>query len=183
MWRLFGKRVCEKCRVEFSPRYGVTKKVWDKRRFCSPVCFSNPPLQKKCCEICKITFLPNYRMTKAYWDNRRFCSKTCMNVSMKGKLPKNYEALRKMPITEATRLKISEVQRGEKSYHWNPNREEVFARASGRITTEFTQRRKKVWLRDNFKCKIANQDCSGRIEAHHILPWRDFVELRYEINN
>jgi hypothetical protein len=43
--------------------------------------------------------------------------------------------------------------------------------------------RRQVWLRDNFKCKIANPDCKGRIETHHILSWRDFPELRYQINN
>ena len=40
-----------------------------------------------------------------------------------------------------------------------------------------------VYKRDNFKCKIANQDCNGRLEAHHILGWTDYPELRYEINN
>jgi hypothetical protein len=43
--------------------------------------------------------------------------------------------------------------------------------------------RKEVWLRDNFKCKIANPDCAGRIEAHHILGWTPYPELRYEPNN
>lgn len=43
--------------------------------------------------------------------------------------------------------------------------------------------RHQVWLRDGFKCKIANPDCYGKIIAHHILPWRDYVELRYEVNN
>ncbi len=43
--------------------------------------------------------------------------------------------------------------------------------------------RKQVWLRDNFTCKIANPDCKGRIEAHHILGWTQYPELRYQINN
>lgn len=70
---------------------------------------------------------------------------------------------------------------GEKHYRWNPNREEV--RQDRRNDPEYKQWRRKVWLRDNFKCKIANQDCKGRIEAHHILSWREHKELRYEINN
>jgi hypothetical protein len=37
--------------------------------------------------------------------------------------------------------------------------------------------------RDNWKCKINNQDCKGNLEAHHILSWRDYQELRYDINN
>lgn len=43
--------------------------------------------------------------------------------------------------------------------------------------------RKQVKDRDGWKCKIANEDCNGRLEAHHILPWRDYPELRYQINN
>lgn len=43
--------------------------------------------------------------------------------------------------------------------------------------------RKEVWVRDSYKCKINNDDCVGGIIAHHILPWRDYKELRYELNN
>jgi hypothetical protein len=43
--------------------------------------------------------------------------------------------------------------------------------------------RKKVKNRDNWRCKIANEDCRGHLQAHHILPWRDYPELRYELNN
>lgn len=42
---------------------------------------------------------------------------------------------------------------------------------------------RQVKNRDGWKCKISNGNCSGRVESHHILSWRDFVELRYEINN
>ena len=37
--------------------------------------------------------------------------------------------------------------------------------------------------RDNYKCRIRNEDCKGYLEVHHILSWRDFPELRYEIKN
>lgn len=43
--------------------------------------------------------------------------------------------------------------------------------------------RYQVWVRDKWKCGIANIDCNGKIEAHHILTWRDYPELRYQINN
>lgn len=43
--------------------------------------------------------------------------------------------------------------------------------------------RQQVWLRDNFKCKLANPNCSGRLEAHHILGYTDHPELRYDVNN
>jgi len=43
--------------------------------------------------------------------------------------------------------------------------------------------RKLVLLRDNFRCKISNSDCGGKLEAHHILSWREYPELRYSLNN
>lgn len=44
------------------------------------------------------------------------------------------------------------------------------------------------WVReikklDNFKCRINNEDCKGKLEAHHILEYAKFPELRYDINN
>ena len=42
---------------------------------------------------------------------------------------------------------------------------------------------KNVKSRDNWKCKIENNDCSGALEAHHILGWRSHPELRYKLNN
>ena len=31
--------------------------------------------------------------------------------------------------------------------------------------------------------KKISKSSTGRIEAHHILPWSNYPELRYEINN
>ena len=42
---------------------------------------------------------------------------------------------------------------------------------------------KTVKKRDGWKCKIANDDCSGKVVAHHILGWSSYPELRYEKNN
>lgn len=41
----------------------------------------------------------------------------------------------------------------------------------------------QVKNRDNWQCRIANEDCKGRLEAHHILNWVDYPELRFIINN
>ena len=42
---------------------------------------------------------------------------------------------------------------------------------------------KSVKKRDNWKCKINNKDCFGKVIAHHILGWSLYPELRYQINN
>lgn len=33
------------------------------------------------------------------------------------------------------------------------------------------------------KRRINDNDCKGKLEAHHILPWSQFPQLRYNINN
>lgn len=43
--------------------------------------------------------------------------------------------------------------------------------------------RKQVWIRDNYKCRMVNNECNGKIIAHHILSWTNYPELRYIINN
>ena len=42
---------------------------------------------------------------------------------------------------------------------------------------------KDVKIRDSWKCRIADENCFGKLEAHHILPWSQFPELRYQLNN
>lgn len=42
---------------------------------------------------------------------------------------------------------------------------------------------RKVKKRDGWKCKMKNEGCSGYCIVHHILPWRDYPEERYNINN
>lgn len=47
--------------------------------------------------------------------------------------------------------------------------------------------RKTVALRDERECLICKyvdkKKTRGRVSVHHILPWRDAVEVRYEPNN
>lgn len=130
----------------------------------------------------------------------------------KGKKPseetrkKMSEAHKGVVISQAHREAISAAHKGKVRNPWTPESREK-ARvatlrrvAEGRHNNYYQDRsllkkkqerndpayfewRKKVWLRDNFKCKIANEYCDGRIEAHHILGWSEYPELRYEINN
>lgn len=85
------------------------------------------------------------------------------------------------------------VGRRQSAYHkWRmsgPNNPRwVHDRSKVKLDTErggplHKQWSKNVKDRDGWTCKIANNDCSGRVIAHHILSWRDYIELRYEVNN
>lgn len=73
-------------------------------------------------------------------------------------------------------------QKGEKHYRWIKDRTKLVG-SDGRISFEYKEWRKSVWVRDSFICKLLNSNCKGRIEAHHIFSWREYPKLRYIINN
>lgn len=88
-------------------------------------------------------------------------------------------------ISDASKGKKHPKLSGENHYLWIKDRTKLcrISKQGERRTSAYFYWRKQVWLRDNFKCKIANPNCKGRIEAHHILGWTDYPELRYEISN
>lgn len=77
-------------------------------------------------------------------------------------------------------------RRGSKNYLWISDRTKL-KRYDGdskdRRSPAYADWRKQVWQRDNYKCKIDNKDCDGRLEVHHILNWSNYSKLRYQVNN
>ena len=74
---------------------------------------------------------------------------------------------------------------GENHFRWITDRTKLKRynnTAKDRRSYAYSDWRKNVWQRDNYKCRI-NENCQGRLEAHHILSWEKFPELRYKINN
>lgn len=99
-------------------------------------------------------------------------------------------AKRGRSLSTKHKLKLSEARKkyftnGNKPWNWKEDRTKLcrISKQGERRTSAYFFWRMQVWIRDGFKCRIANQDCDGRIEAHHILGWSEYVELRYEINN
>lgn len=43
--------------------------------------------------------------------------------------------------------------------------------------------RRAVYSRDKYTCRLKDQTCKGRIEAHHIERYHDSPSLRYEVSN
>lgn len=101
------------------------------------------------------------------------------SISLKGK--KQSKELIEKRIAPLIGRKRPEIT-GEKHPKWIQDRS-LLKRTDKKDTQVYKEWRMSVYKRDNFKCKISNSDCNGRIEAHHILPWRTHIELRYDINN
>ncbi len=72
---------------------------------------------------------------------------------------------------------------GEKHWKWKTDRSKV--KIGDRDLNDPLQKQwsRSVKNRDSWKCRISNGECSGKLEAHHILGWKAHPELRYEVNN
>jgi 5-methylcytosine-specific restriction endonuclease McrA len=84
-------------------------------------------------------------------------------------------------VSELTREKMIKAKMGNKNRF-------IKDRSLVKIQDErnnpiYKQWRYQVFKRDRHICRISNNNCNGKVVVHHILPWRDYPELRYNINN
>lgn len=131
------------------------------------------------CEICGHLMDKYKRDHKGRRYGARTCSKICgseivrrvvKNLYATGKRKPNFLGQKRPEIT------------GINNPRWIKDRTRL-AKRQERNDMAYKEWRRQVWIRDKFKCKISNQNCLGRIEAHHILGWTAYPELRYEVNN
>lgn len=111
---------------------------------------------------------------------------------------KGYASRREIKVSLETRLKQRKARLGKipwnkgiknffgsKENHprWIPDRSKLKTGLDRPYDTKYKYWMLEVKKRDYWKCRIDNTDCKGRLEAHHILPWRNHPELRYVITN
>lgn len=74
---------------------------------------------------------------------------------------------------------------GEKNWRWIEDRTllKKYEGSEEKRNPAYKSFRKEVCDRDGWACRIADNNCDGRLEVHHILSWSKFPELRYAINN
>lgn len=77
------------------------------------------------------------------------------------------------------------IRFSDKTHHprWKKDRTGVDLNKDRQKNPEIRVWRKAVFTRDNFRCRIGGEKCSYYIEAHHILSWREYPELRFDVNN
>ncbi len=88
----------------------------------------------------------------------------------------------------ATRLKMSKTRKGrftgESSPYWIKDRTQIKSNKDRHWgSSEYTTWRTSVFERDGFRCRIGNVECESFVQAHHILSWKEYPELRYQTNN
>ena len=172
-------RICVRCKKEYT-----TLACYRNRKYCSYDCYLNGDrlirrkgVTKKCVN-CKKDFY----VIRALIERKKFCSMGCYWNFMKGKIGNHN-------IGEYVRGKVSNSKGksfpercGENHYNWKKDRS-ILKRQDERNDPAYICWSRDVKRRENWKCKIGNKDCSGKLISHHILPWRDYPELRYNINN
>ena len=90
--------------------------------------------------------------------------------------------LGKYSRTEEGKKSFTEKMSGEKHPQWISDRS-LLKKRDQRNDSAYIDWRQKVYKRDEGKCRMSNEECVTKIEAHHILSWRDHPKLRYEVNN
>ncbi len=100
---------------------------------------------------------------------------------MKGK-KHTKKTIKKICLTKLIR---GSTKKGEEHYRWIKDRNNLKRDVGSeeRRSSIYKNWRRLICNIDNWKCKINNKDCNGRLEVHHILGWVDYPELRYNINN
>ncbi len=152
---------------------------------------SNWKTKQKECENCKKFF-------KAFaFRKQRFCSMSCAryktvwNKGNEDKLvksickvcPNTIEYYKSNSHEFCSRVCMGKFNSKEKHYLWVKDRTHLKDDSKDRGGQLHREWSKNVKNRDKWSCRIADINCEGRLEAHHILGWKLHPELRYQINN
>lgn len=96
------------------------------------------------------------------------------------------EAKRGRSLSEETKKKISESNKGKRMGESHPRWVNGnYKKQDERNDSAYQDWVRKCLIRDNYQCKICGEKYTKehKLVVHHILPWRDFPEERYNINN
>lgn len=91
-------------------------------------------------------------------------------------------------LTQEHKQKLKENHwnnKGKNNPNWIEDRTKLitYGNSEERRSPKYKDWRRQICNRDNWKCKMNNKDCNGRLEVHHILGFTDYPELKYDINN
>ncbi len=188
------EKECFYCRKFFQPQHNSLK-------FCSRDCMalSHTKNHNRECVTCKKVFYARSMKTK-------FCSHVCYGVTLKKfkvkeikvrKIQKKIAFIKcreclipfEIPLYRiATAKYCSHSCRakhfcGEKSPHWMFDRTQVLDNRSRTKQGQYKVWRTEILKRDNYCCRMKNNLCKGILQVHHILPWRAYPDVRYNIDN
>lgn len=88
-------------------------------------------------------------------------------------------------LSRCTRRQISDSLKGRFRGPDNPQWKggPRYRRQAWMSRYEYKEWRAAVFERDEYTCQMCDKPSNGNIQAHHIRPWSDFPELRFDANN
>ena len=86
-------------------------------------------------------------------------------------------------LSQETREKLSKSHSMDKHCNWKVDRNSLVKSEKKHLDSMYREWSINVKKRDNWKCRISDNTCSGRLEAHHILDWHNHPNYRYTLNN
>lgn len=92
---------------------------------------------------------------------------------------------KELSIGHKINLSTAQKTRFKNSKHplWKEDRKQLVKSEKKHLDSRYREWMLAVKNRDKWICRIADNNCDGRLEAHHILNWKNYPELRYELNN
>ena len=153
-----GDKHTEEWKEKMSGKVGILSHSWK----------GGKPKCKECEKI-----LSNY--------NNNYCQKHKMTDRVRG----NMSIVRKKNPTRYWLGKKRPDLWGENHPRWITDRTllKTYGDSEERRSPKYKDWRHQCIKRDKHICRINNKDCFGNVIVHHILSWREYPELKYEINN
>ena len=173
---------CKVCEETFSPKKGVSYRQWEKSFWCSRKCYAFSTKGRKLSEAHKVAIaLGNVGRVVTQETKDRIAIKNTGKIRTEAMKKRNSDSHLGIPSP----LNGRKMPERGGANHWAWIEDRSLVKVGERSLHDPLQKqwRKQVKDRDNWSCRITDINCGGRLEAHHILSWRDFPELRYVINN
>jgi hypothetical protein len=182
-------RYCKVCRKEINKGYHghiLSTYCSDKCKFIGR---KTGPSSKRICEQCDKEFFVSPSV------KGRFCSLFCANSWRVGKKfkynisPKEIER-RKLFATGRKQSKETILKRtkkiigmfvGKNNPAWKGGITPIHLKI--RMSRKYITWREKVFTKDNYTCQMCGDKSGGSLQAHHILPFGEFPEYRFRVDN
>lgn len=86
-------------------------------------------------------------------------------------------------VSEETKIKIADSHRGSKAYNYIAYRAKLKKSDRHHLDGQYVDWQKSIKQRDGWKCQLIDENCKGKVVAHHIQNWKEFPKLRYTLTN